>query len=237
MRTVLAFGILGLNLFAQRFGTGTGGLFRPVEADLFHDCGGLATAATKLARAVPDRAFVMELFPKNEHSLFYPFASETVITPLAIQWIDKYQPTNFPYALLYWVDGKHTLRCRDDQHRFTESSGPDGDVLQLRLSAGNAVIWHFFVTPVDVAHVFVVTQIPLNKIDGQELMREVKRQLGARYVFIYTRNDPWFFGYSPDTLPYIFTESFKRISELEYLGTNTAVCDSDTGCRVWPSRK
>jgi hypothetical protein len=90
------------------------------------------------------------------------------------RWLNNYERETFPYALLYSVNGRYTFRCRDDQNGFVESSGPDGNPLQLTLSNGKAIIWHFDMTAEKMAHVFVVTAIPLQTINGEELMEKVR---------------------------------------------------------------
>jgi hypothetical protein len=92
-------------------------------------------------------------------------------------------------------------------------------------------------TPENMAHVFVVTSIPLEEIKSEELIAKVKEHLGARFMFLYVRNDPWFLGYSQNTVPYIFTDSFIRLSAEDYRKTKTMVCYSDTGCRVRTSQE
>ena len=87
-----------------------------------------------------------------------------------------------------------------------------------------------------MANVFIVTDQPLNEVDGKELLAQLREQFGVRFGFVYVRNDPWFFGSSGDAAPYIFAaDRFKPISVEEYLNSNTMVCHTDTGCRVAPS--
>jgi|HubBroStandDraft_6_1064221.scaffolds.fasta_scaffold569133_2 hypothetical protein len=228
-KLVLVLSMLMLKLLAQP--RSAGGVFRPVDPALFNNCGQVESGARQLAREIPDRVFIMELYPRGQ-TLYFPFPSEFRRTPLAVNWLTSYHPQTSPYAMFYSVDGEYTFRCRDEQNKFVETSGSHGDTLQLTLSTGKAVIWHFDMTPEKMAHVFVVTATPLENINGEELMAEVKKQLGARFMFLYARNDPWFLGYSYDTLPYIFTDSDRKISAEEYRKTRTMVCYTDTRCGV-----
>ncbi len=236
IKLTFALSALTLNVYAQQL-ISTAGYFRSVDVALFHKCSQVEAASLKLAREVQDRAFFMEVFPRNKNSLFFPFPTEYSLTSLAIRWLNNYESETSPYALLYSVDGQYTFRCRDDQNKFIESSGLGGDPLELTLSNGKGVIWHFDMTPEKMAHVFVVTAIPLESINGEELMSSVKKQLGARFMFLYARNDPWFLGYSQNTLPYIFSDSFRRISAEEYRKTLTMVCYSNTKCAVGISQE
>jgi len=131
------------------------------------------------------------------------------------------------------VNGRYTFRCRDSHEHFTESHGPDGNPLQLRVAEGKAEIWHFSITKYGLAYVFVITDQPLNKVDGKDLMTQSEK-LGAKSALVYIRNDPWFFASSPDTGPYIFAEDrgYEPITEEEYLKGRTTSCRDDLGRKV-----
>lgn len=66
---------------------------------------------------------------------------------------------------------------------------------------------------------FVVTNTALDKINGNELMTEVKDVLGCKAVLLFLRNDPWFYGYSHDIGTYKFTNSHERMTPEECLKT------------------
>src|ERR1700733_11085012 len=172
-KSIFALGILTIKLLAQP--RSVGGVLRPVDPALFSDCSQVESVARKLAREIPDRVFIMNLYPRGTNPLYFPFPSEYPHTPLAVNWLASYHPQTSPYALFYSVDGEYTFRCRDEQNKFVETSGAHGDTLQLTLSTGKAVIWHFDMTPEKMAHVFVVTATPLESINGEELMAEVKK--------------------------------------------------------------
>ncbi len=98
---------------------------------------------------------------------------------------------NLPRRDALCDDGRFKFRCRDSHNRLSQTTGPDGDPLQLLLP-GRTEIWHFDLHNILMAHVYVVTGIPLEKIDGNALLSDVTRRLGAHYVFLYVREDPWF---------------------------------------------
>ena len=230
----LIFAILGLSLsiLAQQAG-GTGGVLRPVDEDLFVSCNEVEKAALALTRQFSDRT--MQLFPRDRGTLFFPFPSEQH-TGAAMNWIASHPLQNFPYALFYSVNAGFKFRCRDNKNQSVETWSPQGDPLELRVPGGKAVVWHFFVTVGNAAHAFVVTDVALNRLGGAELLDQFKQHLGARVVYLYARNDPLFLGYSPDSLPYIFTESFKRMTREEYGRTETMTCFTDQGCSVGRSQ-
>jgi hypothetical protein len=207
---------------------------RAVDESRFHSCKEVESTAREIARGIQDHVFTVALFPRNGRSLYYPFPAERH-GPAAVKWIAGYELSSAPYALFYSVAGAYSFRCRDNQNQILQSTGPDGDPLQLTVATGRATIWHVSDTPLNLARVFVVTDIPLERLDGEQLLAQVKRRLGARFVFLYVRNDAWFLGYSPDSIPYIFTDSVKRITEEEYRATRTMYCNTDQGCFVQPS--
>ena len=102
--------------------------------------------------------------------------------------------------------------------------------LDLDLPSGKAEIWHFFITPINVAHVFVITKAPLKTVDGDALMARVTKLLSARNVFLYVRNDPWFFGEVFDPLPFYFADEFKPVTLEQYLASPTLTCYTGSGC-------
>ena len=116
-------------------------------------------------------------------------------------------------------------------------SGPVGghSPLDLNLAVGKVEILHFYFTPINNARVFAVTDAPLDVLDGSGLVAQVKELLSARHMNLYVRNDPWFLGFAPDPLLYLFTDSFKRISYAEYQATRTMSCDTLYDCKVGPS--
>src|SRR5579883_3224914 len=226
--------LLSPNLLAQLW---TDGYLRPLEPTVFHDCAQVEQRAREVAASIGDRSFLIQLFPSNHRSLSFPFPTDQALAPRALEWLADYRPEDSPYALLYSLDGKYAFRCRDDQNRRSGLSGDNTNLLQLQAVGGSAVIWHFFMTPQYMAHAFVVAQMPLEQINGIELMNAVKNRLGARYLFLYVRNDPWFLRYSYDTLPYVFSDSYGTITAEKYRRSKTLVCFSDTGCRLKQSQE
>ena len=227
---MVATALLGSGLSAQP--VGTAGYFRPLGKTFFGRCDDVVAAGKAMSRDIPDHSFVLQLYPIENPSLFEPFPSDTILSRLAFRWMGSHS-TNVPYALLYSVDSAYAFRCRDNQGRFTEDTG----LFQLALSNGQATIWHFWVTTQNLVHAYVVTDIPLEQVNGTELMAKVKERLHAGYLILYARNDPWFLGYSPDPLPYVFADSYRKITPEGYQDTKTLVCESPAGCRVSRSRE
>jgi hypothetical protein len=215
---------------------GAAPILHAVDDSLFHSCNEVESKAREFSRDIKDRVYTMGVFPRNGRFLYAGFLSEGYARH-AVTWLAGYEPRSSPYALFYFVDGAYTFRCRDDQSHLLESTGPEGDPLQLKLAEGRAAIWHFFFTPINVAHVFVVADVPLTSLSGDQLLAEVTQRLGARVVFLYVRNNPWFLGYSPNSAPYIFTDSFKTITEEQYRASRTLVCYTGQKCGVVPSKE
>ena len=176
----------------------------------------------------------MELFPPDQYSLFFPFLSDSDgFLWQAQNWLSLHRSeTSQPRAILYFVNGRYAFRCRDNHEHFTESYASEGNPLLLKITPGKSEIWHFSITEGGMANVFIVTDQPLNEVDGKELLAQLREQLGVRFGFVYVRNDPWFFGSSSDAAPYIFAaDRFKPISVEEYLNSKTMLCRTTSGVR------
>jgi hypothetical protein len=204
-----------------------------LDDSVFKSCSDVLARALDLSRRIQETAYVMELFPRTQGQVGPPFPSEAT-APFAAKWLASYDPKDHPNALFYFAADSYTLRCRDNAGNYVDLSGPSGSAgpLQTRLGSGTAEIWHFYFTPINNAHVFVVTNIALEAIDGEALMAQVTKLLEARHISLYVRNDPWFLGAAPDALPYLFTDSFKTISEAEYRMSRTLDCDTSYGCKL-----
>jgi hypothetical protein len=202
---------------------------------VFQSCDEVLSRAVQLASPIQEPAYVMELYPKSRGRVL-AFPAE-VTASYAARWLSSHDLKEYPYALFYFVNGGYTLRCRDIGGRFVRLSGPFGAAspLDLKLPAGNAEIWHFYFTPINNAHVLVVTEIPLDVLDGRALMAQVKELLSARQMDLYVRNDPWFLGVAPDALPYLYTDSFTRPTYAEYQATRTMICSTMYACKVGAS--
>jgi hypothetical protein len=153
------------------------------------------------------------------------------------QWVNRAQPSAYPFAMFYAVDGNYHLRCRDAQHHLTDAPGPGGDPLRFDVRGGRAQILHFDMYDVYMAHVYMMSDVPLEKIDAPDLLARVTQRLRARYVFLYVRQDPWFYAYSHDATLYIFADTSKMISQEAYLASQTLNCSTGSGCRQgasWP---
>jgi hypothetical protein len=210
------------------------GHLRAVDDGVFDSCEAVQTRALQLSASIKDAVYFMELFPKSHGALQSLFGSEGT-GQAASAWIRKYRPEQSPYALLYFVNGMSTLRCRDTQGRFAELSGPRGSPLALKTLGLGGMMWHFYFTPINAAHVFVVTSAPLDTVDGEALMAEVQERLQARVIYLYVRNDPWFLGVAPNPVPYILADSYKRLTEEQYQESRTLTCYSTSRCRLGPS--
>jgi hypothetical protein len=210
------------------------GHLRALDDAAFESCDVVHAQALERSHSIKEAIYFMELFPKSRGALQSLFGSEGT-GQAAARWISKYRPEQSPYALFYFVNGKYTLRCRDIQNRFVELSGPGGSPLALKSPVANSKIWHFYFTPINAAHVFVVTSAPLDTLDGEALMAEVQERLQARLVYLYVRNDPWFLGVAPNPVPYILADSYKRLTEEQYQASRTLTCYSTSRCRLGPS--
>ena len=235
IKLVLVCSLVALGASGQQR-SGSSSLFlQKVPGATFDKCLDAEAAAKELFKDIPDRIYVMELYPSERYSLFYPFPSETSHLPQALTWLSSYREQALaPRAILYFIDGRYTFRCRDNQGHFVETSGPSGDPLQLKINAGKAEIWHFSRTPQGLTRVFIVADKALDELDGEDLMAQIKQQLKTHFSFVFVRNDPWFLGDSPDAAPYIFAgDKFKTITEQEYRQSKTMWCRTDIGCKVW----
>jgi hypothetical protein len=218
----------------------TAGLLRPVDDSLFRSCPDLQRRALELAGRISDRVFFMELYPRSAKPLFRAFLADGGMQQ-KFYWLTKFDVHSPPYALLYYINGAYALRCRDDQGRAFETAGPKGqgpsastsNPLVLGALRGTTTIWHFSITPTDVARVFVITSSPLRSVNGERLLAEVKERLDGRYVFLYVRNDPWFFGNASDSVPFIFADPSTHPTEEQYKASETMICITDNGpCTV-----
>jgi hypothetical protein len=210
------------------------GYLRAMDDGAFDSCDSVRTRALEFSQPIKDNVYLMELFPRSHGPLLSLFGS-TGKRQDAVAWISRYRPERSPYALLYFVNGTYALRCRDIQGRFMELSGPTGNPLALRSLGGNGEIWHFYFTPINAAHVFVVTNASLDALDGESLMAEVAERLKARFVYLRVRNDPWFLSVAPNPLPYIFADSYKRLTEEEYSASRSLTCRTNSRCVLGPS--
>jgi hypothetical protein len=208
-----------------------------LDDSVFQSCDDVLSRALEISSKIREPAYVMELFPRTQGRVGPPFPSE-VTAAYAARWVANYDLKAHPYALFYFAGGSYTMRCRDNGGRYVKRSGPSGvsGPLDLKLAAGKAEIWHFYFTPINNAHVFVLADIPLSPLDGEGLMAKVKELLSARHINLYVRrNDPWFLGVAPDALPYLFTDHFNKITLPEYQATPTMSCETVYGCKVGPS--
>jgi hypothetical protein len=212
---------------------------RALEDSVFQSCDDVFSTAVGLSAEIHESGYVVELHPRSRGSLAYPFPSETTAASAA-QWIVSHDTKNIPYALFYFVKGAYTLRCRDNGGRYVKLSGPYGKAspLDLTFGVGKAEILYFYLTSnYRNAFVFAVTDVSLESLNGPDeikLMEYVRGLLNARFVqSIYIRNDPWFLGTAPNSLIYLFTDSFKRITLREYLGTKTLNCNQNMGCKLY----
>jgi hypothetical protein len=207
-----------------------------LDDSVFQSCEEVLSHARQFSSELRDPAYLIELFPKSQGRVGPPFLSE-VTAWSATQWLTTHDSKTLPYALFYFAKGAYTLRCRDNEGNYVKLSGPLGSPspLELNFAAGKAQLWHFYFTPINVAHVFVVTDTLPDVLGGEALLAQVQKVLSARYVFLYARNDPWFLGVAPDPLLYLFTDSFKGISEQEYRISRTLTCYTGSGCKIGPS--
>jgi len=211
-----------------------------LDDTVFQNCDEVFSRAISLASDIRVPAYIMELFPKSRGTVLYPFPSE-VTAASAAEWIGGHNPDNIPYALFYYLNGAYTLRCRDNDRRYSKLSGPFGAAspLDLTFSFGKAEIWYFYVTlNYRNAFAFLVTEASLTSLNASDeatLIARMKDLLSARFVqSIYLRNDPWFLGTAPNSLIYLFTDPFKKITLQEYLATKTLDCNENDnhGCKL-----
>jgi hypothetical protein len=178
--------------------------------------------------------FSIELYPKSMGSSVFPFPSEHSIGAV-IGWLRAEMPVETPFAMFYSVNGRYVLNCRDTSGAVHEISSRLGNPLDLDIANMNAHILHFDFHNQKMAHVYIVAKAPLRAISGEEVLERVTRLLGARFVFVYIRNDPSFYGYSMDSSPYLFADRSKMLTADEYLRTDTMSCITKSGCHVGPS--
>src|SRR5258708_7822886 len=193
----------------------------PLDNSVFDNC----AEVEKVARDLPakDPVYTVELFSRQKGSFSFPFPSEHSLANVT-QWIAEIKNRAFPAAMFYAVDGRFRFRCRDSQNRLSQTTGAEGDPLQLLLPGSRTEIWHFDLSNVYMAHVYVVTDLALDRIDGKDLLAQVTQRLGARFVFLYIRRDPWFYDHSLDSTPYIFADWSKALDAEQYRATPTLDC-------------
>jgi hypothetical protein len=216
----------------QRYGAS--GFLQRLDDDLFHDCARIKEIALQSTESIHDSVYNLVLVPQSSASAFFSFPSDSS-TAMPIKWLATYRSDRLPIASFYSVGPEYSFHCRDSHNRLVNSSGPEGDPLQLNLTDGGTYILHFSLFGKRSARVMIVTNSALDTLNGEMLLTEVTRRLDARFVYLYVRNDPWFLGYSSDTLPYVFTDGVRRLTEAEYRATRTMVCETDRGCKLVPS--
>ena len=206
-----------------------------IPISLFSKCDHVEDYVVHLSPLTSQPVYTVELFPEGLRRLIVPFLSEVGISQVT-EWIRHFETKPLPAsAMVYSINGRFHIRCRDNQGHLVETSGPDPgiDPLKLGLEFGRATIWHFWVYR-GYAHVYVVTDARLETIDGNALVSNIERRLGVRNVELYVRNDPWFYFYSPDSAPYILADLSKALNQEQYAATPTMTCMSGR-CRVAPS--
>ncbi len=209
-----------------------------LEDGMFQSCDAVLARALSLSADIHESAYMMELYPKTRGTAAFPFPSE-VTGQSAAQWIATHDTKTMPEALFYFIRGAYSLRCRGNDGRYVELSGPFGaKPLELDVGSGKGAIWYFWVRAFDHnAFVWVVTDVSLKSLtkpDGIRLMQQVKELLSARFVqAVYLRNEPWFLGTAPNSLIYLFTDSFPRMTLEEYKATKTLWCNQNAGCKFY----
>lgn len=212
---------------------------RALEDSAFRSCDEVLSRAVALSADIHESAYVMELFPKSRGTAASSFPSE-VTAASAASWIASHDTKSIPAALFYFVKGAYTLRCRDSAGNYAELSGPHGSPspLELDIGSGKGEIWDFYITEnYRNAFVYVVTDASLPTLsepDEIRLMNHVQELLDARFVqAIYLRNEPWFLGTAPNSLIYLFTDAFPRMTLEEYKATKTLWCNQNQGCKFY----
>jgi hypothetical protein len=206
----------------------------PVDDALFENCSSIETIAQQHDVGGPEQAYSIELYPKYAGSPVFPFLSEQTIG-MVTRWLGAERRARTPLAIMYSVAGRSLLKCRDTSGALHEISSSSGSPLDLEIAGMSAKILHFDFYNKKMAHVYVVATAALDAIDGADVLDRVTRLLGARFVFLYIRNDPWFYGYSPDSSPYMFTDLSNMLTEEQYLKTQTMSCMTTYGCHLGPS--
>jgi hypothetical protein len=237
---LILFGVLLSTSAPAQAQTGPVPYTHALDDGVFQNCDEVLSRAISLAAETRESAFMMELFPKSRGSVARPFPSE-VHAESAAGWLASHDTKSIPYALFYFLKGSYALRCRDTDGRYIKLSGPFGSTspLELNLASSKAEIWYFYLMRNHNALVFMVTDLALKTLSTSEesaLIARVKEVLNARFVqSIYLRNDPWFLGTAPDSLIYLFTDSFQRMTLEEYRATKTLDCNENTGCEFYVS--
>jgi hypothetical protein len=203
-----------------------------VEQELFANCAKVEKYSPLTKPEGNDRVYSIELYPKLGGGSATTFMSEHSAESVAA-WMKTELGHSKPIAMFYFIDGAYAFRCRDSMDRFHESSS-GGNPLQL---TSDTYILHFDVYDNQMVYVYVVTKEPLEAVDGDQMLARVSKLLGARFVFLYIRNDPWFYGYVHDSSPFMFSDLSRAISAPDYLKTKTTSCVTGQGCRLrasWP---
>jgi hypothetical protein len=201
----------------------------PLDSRIFESCAEVEKVAREADPPTKDRVYTIELFARKKGAFSLAFPSEHSVSDVT-QWIAANKNKTFPTAMFYAVDGRYKFRCRDSQNRLSQTTGAEGDPLQLSVTGGKAEIWHFDLYNVYMAHLYVVTDVPLDKIDGKDVLAQASRKLGARFAFLYIRRDPWFYEHSLDATPYIFSDWSKVLDGEQYRATQTLDCMTGHGC-------
>jgi hypothetical protein len=207
----------------------------PLDESEFQSCSHVEEIARGFDPKIADRVYSLELFSKSKGDFAWPFATDTPFTQVT-NWIGAHQREAYPFAMFYAVYGRYRFRCRDAQGNLSETAGPGGDPLEFTIRGGTAQVLHFKFN-VDMAQIYAVTSIPLENIEAADLLARVTQLLHARYVFLYVRGDPWFYGYARESTPFIFSDGSKAISEEAYRRSQTLTCMTSEGCRIglsWP---
>ncbi len=222
---------LATALFAQP-------LPRALEDSAFGSCGEVLKQAVALSAEIHQPAYVMELYPRTRGSVEYLFPSEETVEAAA-RWIASHDAKTMPGALFYFSKGAYTLRCRDNQGRYMKY-GPPGALspLDVKVGSGKGEIWYFYRRREDRhGFAYIVTDVSLESLtqpDEIRLMIQVQELMNARFVqAVYLRNDPWFLGTAPNSLIYLFTDAFPKITLEQYRASKTMWCNENGGCHFY----
>lgn len=216
---------------------------KALDDSAFRSCDDVLARALDLSADIHESAYMMELYPKSRGPAAQGLTSETTGLQAA-SWIASHDTKALPDALFYFIKGAYALRCRDTKGRHVELSGPSGaKPLELDIGSGKGEIWYFWVRGLPFndhnAFVWVVTDVSLKSLTKPEeiqLIEHVKELLNARFVqSVYLRNDPWFLGTAPNSLIYLFTDSFPKMTLEEYKATKTLWCNENQnlGCKFY----
>ena len=207
-----------------------------VDEATFGSCSQVESLAERAVPSTGDAVYTVEVSSREKSSFAVPFLSDRSTGQVA-QWIAEQAPKAYPFAMLYKINGRYAFRCRDSRDRLSETHDASGNPLDLSLVGGHGVIWHFDLYNSHMAHVYVVTNMSLGQINGDQVLDQVTKLLQARYVFLYIRRDPWFLGYSLDAAPYVFSDSSKLLDDAAYRASLTLACVTNQGCQVGSSRE